>query len=420
MKSGPGCRKQRGAALLVLLTIMVLGAATLLVTQLNHFSGFWVRDRHSMQALAQAKAALIGWAVSHPLQPGLLPFPDRNGDGDYDGNSDCPATVDLSTLTGRLPGLGYPAPCVNPQGGLGVNPLDGSGEPLWYSVSSNLVYDGGYPVINSDLRDEPDNWITVIDGSGNLLSDRVAAVIIAPGGVLGGQSRGGGAPAVDNYLDSATVGGTTYSNSDLDLNFIAAQPSGSFNDRLIYITIDELLDQVERVVARRIDQLVRPCLTAYAAASGGKYPWAAQLDGSAPPDYTGDFGSNLGRLPETLNIDVSPGSPDGAMQASWNCHTVLPYWSSWRELVFYEVAADYQPGSTATCGSACLTLDGVGGKPFVIMLAGGALAGPGQQRSDNMQKGDIANYLEADNADGDLVFENGTASSTFNDQAFSP
>ncbi len=407
----PVIKKQHGVALMVLLTIMVLGAATLLVTQLNRFSGSLARDQRTMLALADAKAALIGWAASHPQRPGLLPFPDQNSDANYDGNSECPSPVNLSHLTGRLPGLAYP--CTDPRAGLGVEPLDGYSEPLWYSVSSNLIYDGSYPVINSELRDKPNNWITVRDGSGAVLSDKVAAVIIAPGKPLGGQSRAGAAPAIGNYLDSAIAVAATYSNSDLDLDFIAAQPNSSFNDRLIYITIDELLNQVERVIVRR----VRLCLAAYAGVSGGKYPWAAQLDGSAAPEYTGDFGRNFGRIPEALNIDATPGSPDAAMQPTWNCLTSLPYWVNWRELIFYEVATGYQPGSGATC-PACLILDGTGSQPFVIMLAGKALAGVGQQRTTDLDKGNLNNYLEGDNADGDANFENQPVSAAFNDQVF--
>ncbi len=47
------------------------------------------------------------------------------------------------------------------------------------------------------------------------------------------------------------------------------------------------------------------------------------------------------------------------------------------------------------------------------------LAGPpllGQQRTTDADKGDISNYLEGDNSDGDSVFENQQISASFNDR----
>ena len=410
---------QKGAALLVMLSVIVLGTLGLLLSQLNSNALNRERDAQTMRALAEAKELIMGWSLVHPQRPGLLPFPDRNADGNYDGAADCPAgAVNNTHLLGKLPWANYPAPCVDPRGGLGGRPLDESGETPWYAVSRNLVYNLAYPTINSDLTQLNTGWITVFDEKGALLSNRVAFVVMAPGRVLPGQNRGAAAPAAANYLDSMTLGATVHNNADTDQSFIAATSGSNFNDRLLYVTIDEFMSQVENAMARRVERDARACLDAYAAASGGKYPWAAVLNGGAAPDYTGDYGAGFGRIPLTLNIEASPGVPDAAMQAGWQpatCFSGLPYWNSWREQIFYQVAPGYRPGSAAVC-PACLTLNGGGNYRAHVLFAGRVLSG--QARVTNANKGAVANYLEGDNANGDLAFENQPDSASFDDRVF--
>lgn len=317
MRSIASLKQQKGAALLILLSVIILGATAVIVTQLNEIARHLDQDKKTTQALAQAKTALIGWAVSHPDRPGMLPFPDRNDDaGGYDGNSDCPSIALNNTfLVGQLPWLGQTAPCVTPHHGLGINATDAEGEHLWYAVSQNLVYNaagGGYPTINSGIQELTTQWITILDENANILSDRVAAVIIAPGPALRGQDRSATSPDAANYLDDITVGADTYSNADADQIFISANREGNFNDRLIYITIDELIPLVERRIARK----AKGCLDNYAAASDEKYPWAAQLDGSAAPDYVGDVGATFGRIPDVPNINTSGGTPPSSAQCA--------------------------------------------------------------------------------------------------------
>ena len=502
----PSPHRQHGAALLILLLVMVVGASTVLVNGLNN-NRHWY-NQHSEEtnrALTDAKQALLGWAASHALRPGLLPFPDRNDvDSNYDGASDCPSPVNNTHLLGRLPWADYP--CTDPRGGVDVHVFDAAGEPLWYAVSHNLVYDGGYPAINSTTRDLTTDWITVVDNRGAVVSDRIAAVIISPGAVLTGQNRSGAAPGPGNYLDSVTIGATTYDNADFDSVFVAAQRSAGFNDTLIYITIDELLPLLNRRVAREANQ----CLADYAAVSNNKFPWAAELDGSAAPDYTGDMGATLGRIPDVPMIDTSGGggggggstpaqcaaalnvlqnppctnstnanpclvamatysscsgcnviippiandilsnppctnnpnhaaciaastaqttcsgvgggSADPDMQTTWqpaDCFSSKPYWDDWKEEMLYQIAPGYQPGSTPACPD-CLTLDGTIDLHALVTAAGIPLTAASQSRNTNAQKGDVSNYLEGENADGDYDFHYETHSDSFNDWSFCP
>lgn len=390
-----GCRQQQGAALLVFITILILGAATLLVKQLGEVSSSYQHSSRTMQSLADAREALIGWSVSHPNAPGMLPLPDMDNSGD----SDCVAGIGTSILIGRLPSAA-PATvgCSDARLNLGVHPRDASGEQLWYAVSRNLLYDGGYPI--GDDFDTSGDWITVRDGQGNVISDRVVAVIIAPGLALSGQNRSTNPLVANYYMDAVTVGTSTYDNYDLDRDFIAAAQGDTFNDHLVYITIDELMAKTGMRVARRVQQ----CLDDYAAGGDGTYSWAAQFDAASPPDYNDDVGANLGRVPD---------SPTSGAWIPVNCLSSMTYWSSWKERVLYQVAGGYQPGSATACPT-CLSLDGSANKRAMVMLAGPPLAG--QQRTTNADKGDINNYLEGGNSDGDNFFANQPLANSFNDR----
>jgi type II secretory pathway pseudopilin PulG len=274
-------RRQQGVALIALTVLLALLGIGLVLEALSARSQNTTgRERISREVLAQAKADLIAWSVSHPTEPGRLPWPDRNADGNYDGQSDC-VTSGFSNahLLGRFPQAGDATPCdVVPFGSFAA---DGYGEPLWYAVSRNLLWNRGQggadPPVNPGLLDGGASypWLTVRDQYGNVLSNRVAAVIIAPGGVVANQARGGAAPNPDEYLDSVTVSGTPYDNSDADLDFIiypdssrTVSDSDSFNDQLIYVTIDELMRPVEKRVLG--DAAV--ALQAYRT-TRGRYPW---------------------------------------------------------------------------------------------------------------------------------------------------
>ncbi|MCF6282438.1 MAG: hypothetical protein L3J28_09545 [Candidatus Polarisedimenticolaceae bacterium] len=247
-------KRQEGAVLLVMLTIVILGAASMLVSKLGKFNHFLKRDQQTMMVLAEAKSSLMGWSVSRlvPDHPGLMPFPDRDGDG----VSNCPAigsSVTASDLIGQLPRYNGVTGCSGTQG-LGVLPLDSASERLWYVVSPNLVYDVEndiYPNIDDKLRNETANWLQVMSPDGSTLSDTVAVVIFSPAVALQGQNRAG-LIATANYLERYTTsppGSMVVDNANPnDRTYIAGNPndaSNRFNDRLVYITVAELLAQVD-------------------------------------------------------------------------------------------------------------------------------------------------------------------------------
>ena len=322
---GPAARKnfpaQRGAALLIILTILLLVTSAILLDQLNAaVQPTASRDPVSMEPLARAKEALIAWSATHPNTPGLLPFPDRNDDhllatadapARYDGASDCDVSgaIGSTHLLGRLPFAGEQVGCTTGANvAMSIDLDDSSGQRLWYAVSQNLVLGGDGGPINPDIGELGTRpWITVRDQSGAVISNQVAAVIIAPGQALGGQDRSATAPAAANYLDTFVVGVNTYDNADADgcpdaggcgtpgeefiINSIP-QPGDNFNDRLVFITVAELMRAVEdRVVGEAAN-----ALKSYRSGNPGDYyPWMSTFSDPRSPLGVATGGSRLAR-----------------------------------------------------------------------------------------------------------------------------
>ena len=328
--------RQRGAALLVILVLLITGGAYLLVSQLNRVSGRIDAEKKTAAALAQAKEALIGWAVGNLTTPGMLPYPDRRDDGQYDGLSDCPAAgvaTSAILLLGKIPQVGSANPCVVPWTALGLDVVDGAGEVLWYAVSRNLVSSFGVaPVINPGIINSPTfPWLVVRDPLGNIINDRVAFVLIAPGPALPGQNRTvpptpGLPPSAAQFLEGILA----VSNADFDgaydtgapclpatpptpmcEDFVMSEPwpsttAPTFNDRLLYVTIGELMPLIEQRVARE----VRQALNRSAATNGGMFPTAAAL---------GYLGNSCGNPDGFLPLSPCQCTSDGT-DVTCNCH----------------------------------------------------------------------------------------------------
>ena len=300
-KSKKPHKKQKGVALILMAFIIGLAVIAYLFHALDPQRLRLEQDKKTMQTLNEAKQALIAWSVSHPLHPGQMPFPDRGTGGGYDGKSDCnpPNNNPLlySFLIGQLPIYGQTNPCVSPQTGIGGNFQDAQGNRLWYAVSRNLTHkyetdplntNPVEPIINPSVIDSPMYaWLKVLDRNGALISDRVAAVIIAPGDPVSGQNRTVIAPASE-FLDTFKIGAITYSNADYtkpDEDFIVGEDSRNvssadttfvqpynFNDRLVYITIDELITALNNRAATEASNLLR-----LYKAKTGQFPYAANL-----------------------------------------------------------------------------------------------------------------------------------------------
>jgi len=346
-------------------------------------SGSARRDRLSDAALAQAREALIAYAVDRPINavvgPGYLPCPDLDDDGWAE--STCGSQSGDSGQEQRLGRLPWKT--------LGLPDLrDGYGERLWYAVSSKYKGLLNCGVSRACLDLSPDSalgTITVRDGSGVVLHDGTVAesyraneggaiaVVFAPGAPL---ARADGTPQVrdcapgecddsgrcttgppqraarcdpGNYLDKAADARFLFEdNADfVDRNDAAGRPRNTngfiagpvmlptgrlgVNDRLAVIAYRDLMPRIMERVATE----VASCLRFYASRpeNGGRYPWPTPACRQAAGAWDGRQGVHFGRVPDT---------PFDAMAS----RSRLPRW--WRAQ-----GANGAPGELPTEASAC-------------------------------------------------------------------
>lgn len=334
---------QKGAVIILMAFIIGLATTAYLLKAFNVLSLQSEQNIKTYQSLKDAKQALIAWSVGHEYAPGQMPWPDRHLDaGVYDGSSDCVTTpFQYSYLLGQLPSMPDTSPCLDPKTGLNVYAglstypglgqefRDAQGNRLWYAVSRNLVRDyaaSTNPIINPNIVNTPTYpWLQVLDRNGNLISDRVAAVILAPGDALDGQSRAGAADA-SQFLDGFQIGAAVFNNRGYatpDEDFVMGDDSRNvsandptfvqpynFNDKLVYITIDELMTALEK----RVGEQVRSSLKTYQDANG-YYPYAAHLGTSLNFDWEGNLQNGF--------LPVFPGcsyTVAGAANATLSCN----------------------------------------------------------------------------------------------------
>lgn len=328
-------RYQRGAALLILATVFVMGSTLLILLRLNAQPSFVPAQRdHNARVLNQAKQALVGWvattaAKSGEDNPGRLPCPEANGDvgvgaseGTASGNCTLPAV-------GRLPWRT-----------LGLDKLvDAAGEPLWYVVSPGWAYTSSDLTINSNTRGNLN-----VDGQAN----SAIALIIAPGRAMNvaasagctarNQARSAPVPGINaaDYLECYSTGGAAFSTIG---------PASSFNDQVVPVTTRDVLPALEAAIMKRIEREIVPVLkTVYASATWGTnvsatnpiYPFAAPF---SDPGLTSSFqgsaascASNVcqGLLPVVFNnqpgsstvCTPSAGSPCDPTFVRWTAGTV--------------------------------------------------------------------------------------------------
>ncbi|MFK5969635.1 MAG: hypothetical protein QM487_05880 [Candidatus Marithrix sp.] len=184
---------QSGIALIIFLTVIVLGTATFLVSQANNsrFQREINAQKQTAKVLRQAKEALLGFAAvyakTHTAQPqGYLPCPDLDGNGSsesYCGNKG-------ESILGRFPWRT-----------LGLPPLkDGNNDCLWYAVSGNYK-DKPKSALTSDTPGlfivenmNGDKIAGAVCTSSSCVSEddeakQTIAIIFSPGKILDGQNR---------------------------------------------------------------------------------------------------------------------------------------------------------------------------------------------------------------------------------------
>lgn len=245
----PKRHRERGIVLLGLMIALFLAAGFLVLSRANRAPNQAARDSLDIPALQQAREALLARAVSDANRPGSLPCPAP----DSNGSALAPP---CATYVGWFPWrtLGLP------------DLRDQSGERLWYVLSPSLQDSGA---INSNAVSS----LTLDGGSG------IAALIIAPGAPLAGQSRPSFSPA--DYLD-AKDGNPATSNADLNDSYFSAQSSENFNDKVLVLSTSALFAGVSKRVLGEIS-------FAYNTALPGAAPFA-DIDGDGLSDAA-DIGS---------------------------------------------------------------------------------------------------------------------------------
>jgi hypothetical protein len=278
-----GRNAQAGFSVMLALVIIALAVGSLAVTFLSTFGTKARSDRVTEAALAKAKDALIAYAASNAAMKnltryGALPCPDATNDGYYKPIDDTTGS-NCKLWVGRLPWAT-----------LGLDDLrDGSGERLWYAISPsfqpNPLGTGVLP-LNSDTPGQ----LTV---TGIAPDTNVVAVIFAPGNPVGTQSR---APASVNdplqYLEGTNATSTT--------NFLAAEATTTFNDRLITIRPAEIF----RLIEKQVGPALRPLLTQYYT-DWGRYPFAVPFGDPSTSNFRGAINTYEGLLPVTSTNPVT-------------------------------------------------------------------------------------------------------------------
>ena len=288
--------RQAGAALLVMMAILVIGMSSFMVAALNQTSmnESAAAQHRNAAVLAEAKSALIGYVVREVLDlsqniPGRLPCPespiDAGSANEGRACSACSAAFPTNKTIGRLPWRT-----------LGVGKLlDSAAEPLWYVVSPNWVLStpNPPPVINAGSVGQ-----LSVDGVGD-----VVAIIIAPGrplvlnptaaqAVQGCEARAqtradrshnpaGGNPDYRNYVECQNA------SSPIDGVFGNAVAGNAthpvINDHLVTVTARELLNAMQGPLAERMQRTVVPLLREYSGLwpDGTFLPYAAPF---VPPE----------------------------------------------------------------------------------------------------------------------------------------
>jgi len=347
-----GRARQRGATLLIILVILVIGVAAVLINSLTSSAIKTARQERTAAALAQAREALISYAISSEntgggsARPGNFPCPDADAPGASGyGSEQGSCSSGGGTTIGRLPWktLGIP------------ELVDADGEPLWYAVSNNFRKSAS--IINSDTR----GTLQIYDRDGSTLltpaGNEAVAIIFAPGVFVGNQQSNTAAEktTASNYLEAA--GGQN--NATTSGPFITADNSDTFNDRLVMVRTRDFIPIIEKRVAKELKAI----LVNYRAANG-VYPYPAPFS-SCKDLSTCDSDINIcrGRLPYT------------ALPTDWGGSYALPTttgaspWfvaNRWFLVIYYSVGTSNLAGTPAGC-SAALSVSGSSTAGLFIM-----------------------------------------------------
>lgn len=266
-------RKQKGAALLLLVVLISLLATLFTLKLLNENQYGTLKKEKTAKVLFEAKNALLGWSVIQG-RPGLLPCPENAASiGTLNEGEASPTCNSTSPVVGRLPWKALNLGDIR----------DGNGDRLWYALSPGFS-DTSVPIS------------PVILGQINVdtVTTNLVAVIFSPGVTLVGGARPTptnlSPPVASDYLD--------LTNNDGDFNFLSTGPVNTFNDELLLVSHTDLFS----LVAKRILREVRGDNTQGLVRFSNENPNYAFADTDA--NGTSD-GANIGTPSYTNSINAN-------------------------------------------------------------------------------------------------------------------
>lgn len=372
-----GKRRQTGLALIAMLMLIGLWGLYLFVGQLSATRLQAERAGNAAAALAEARVTLIGDAISQvPIRAaGYLSLPDLGvklvgvgwvpaeggASANFTGNG-----KDFSVV-GKFPWKTLSSAVLR----------DEAGECLWYVVSGRFQRAIPTDALNWDTQGQ----INVFDGSGNAIASKLAALIVAPGRALSGQSRTladpvytecGGNYDARNYLDpfdsSNNIAGhlnyfilstnNRVARTEADKGFVMTG-TDYYNDRFLLVTVEDVFNPLIKRsdFATAIDTLLATPAFQTVAITGPK--------GTGP---------------------VDPSDPSFNLFCSTAADVV--FCKNWKEMLLL----------TQLPTPAQITIDGVLSANCNRVVIFGGRRTTGQSRNNATEKLDKNNYLEGANA----------------------
>lgn len=227
-------RRQRGAALLLLVAVLGLGTASLLISAFGRKSGEAERQQRTLATLAQAREALLGFAATQ----GRLPRPAASA---LDGRERADDCANDAQCSGFLPWVA-----------LGVAGSDAWGKLLRYSVTPEMTR---APIVSFSAvanrvvlkRDGRGEFAFV---AGQALCDVSAqclpVVLFSQGKEHHGTAASGVAQinTARGNIDEAANDSASRSFISRPATDLAALPGGAFDDMLMWITLPTLYQRM--------------------------------------------------------------------------------------------------------------------------------------------------------------------------------
>ena len=317
----PALARQRGVALILIITVLVIGVVWYTVGALGKAAPTTAeRETKTGIALQNAKQALLAYvalyaAQSSSIEPGQMPCPEfLSSIGTSSQGQAGTSCSNASPTVGRLPWET-----------LGVDEIrDGYGEPIWY-------------VLSPGFRSAPINFGTPGQLSYNGSPNVAVALLIAPGPALNTQADPATPPAGCSKVNQQVSTRNTASLAPANFlecgndtgtgNYAIPGPSEWTNDRVIEITAAEWAQAIAGPVADRLQRQVAPVLTtwdqteqtargkSWGSTYGKPYmPYASTFTAPTVNDYCGDAGV----VPSREGLPPSAATSSGTCATNWS------------------------------------------------------------------------------------------------------